>query len=30
MRFTKLQGCGNDYLYVDCLRQLPTDETEET
>ena len=21
MRFTKLQGCGNDYLYVDCLRQ---------
>src|SRR5262245_52045889 len=19
MRFTKLQGCGNDYLYVDCI-----------
>jgi diaminopimelate epimerase len=20
MRFTKLQGCGNDYIYVDCFR----------
>ena len=19
MRFTKMQGCGNDYIYVDCL-----------
>src|SRR5947199_8825097 len=19
MRFTKMQGCGNDYLYIDCL-----------
>src|SRR5262245_63703347 len=23
MRFTKMQGCGNDYVYVDCFRQLP-------
>src|SRR5437868_3441702 len=21
MRFTKMQGCGNDYVYVDCLAQ---------
>lgn len=26
MRFTKMQGAGNDYVYVDCLRQpLPAD-----
>jgi diaminopimelate epimerase len=23
MRFTKMQGLGNDYVYVDCVRQLP-------
>ena len=23
MRFTKLHGCGNDYIYVDCIRQPP-------
>ena len=23
MRFTKMQGCGNDYVYVDCFRQPP-------
>jgi len=23
MRFTKLHGCGNDYVYVDCFRQPP-------
>jgi diaminopimelate epimerase len=23
MRFTKMQGCGNDYVYVDCVRQPP-------
>src|SRR5437763_7201524 len=23
MRFTKMQGCGNDYVYVDCTRQPP-------
>jgi diaminopimelate epimerase len=26
MRFTKMQGAGNDYVYVDCVRQpLPAD-----
>ena len=23
MRFWKLHGCGNDYIYVDCIRQPP-------
>src|SRR5213593_4185549 len=23
MRFTKMQGCGNDYIYVDCFRTPP-------
>lgn len=23
MRFTKMQGAGNDYVYVDCIRQPP-------
>jgi diaminopimelate epimerase len=23
MRFTKLQGCGNDYIYLDCFNQPP-------
>jgi diaminopimelate epimerase len=23
MRFTKLHGCGNDYIYVDCVNQPP-------
>src|SRR5436190_22713305 len=23
MKFTKMQGCGNDYVYVDCVRQPP-------
>ncbi|MBI3821392.1 MAG: diaminopimelate epimerase [Planctomycetes bacterium] len=23
MRFTKMQGCGNDYVYVDCFTQKP-------
>ena len=23
MRFTKMQGCGNDYIYVDCFAQKP-------
>src|SRR6516162_8848193 len=26
MRFTKLQGCGNDYLYVDCINGPPPRE----
>ena len=21
MRFTKMQGCGNDYIYVDCFSE---------
>jgi diaminopimelate epimerase len=26
MRFTKMQGCGNDYIYVDCFREpMPHD-----
>src|SRR5438445_11495321 len=26
MRFTKMHGCGNDYIYVDCLHNsLPRD-----
>jgi diaminopimelate epimerase len=23
MRFTKMQGCGNDYIYVDCFHEKP-------
>lgn len=27
LEFTKMQGCGNDYIYVDCFRQeLPSPE----
>ena len=22
MKFTKMQGCGNDYIYVDCTKTL--------
>ena len=25
MRFTKMHGCGNDYVYVDCTRELLPD-----
>jgi len=26
MRFTKMHGCGNDYIYVDCFHEkLPAD-----
>lgn len=25
MRFTKMQGCGNDYVYVDCFRERVPD-----
>src|SRR3954469_9774675 len=25
MRFTKMHGLGNDYVYVDCFAQLPRD-----
>ena len=23
IHFTKMQGCGNDYIYIDCLEQTP-------
>ena len=22
MKFTKMQGCGNDYVYVDCTKEM--------
>lgn len=25
MKFTKMHGCGNDYIYMDCTRRLPDD-----
>lgn len=25
MRFTKMQGTGNDYIYLDCMSGIPTD-----
>lgn len=25
MRFTKMQGLGNDYIYLDCLERMPED-----
>ena len=25
MKFVKMQGCGNDYVYVDCMKELPED-----
>lgn len=25
MRFTKMQGIGNDYVYLDCMKELPDD-----
>ena len=25
MRFTKMQGLGNDYVYLDCTREIPAD-----
>ncbi|HWC88344.1 MAG TPA: diaminopimelate epimerase, partial [Pirellulales bacterium] len=29
MKFTKMQGAGNDYVYVDCFREpLPADPVE--
>ena len=21
MKFTKMQGCGNDYVYIDCFKE---------
>ncbi|HKL80580.1 MAG TPA: diaminopimelate epimerase [Mobilitalea sp.] len=28
MKFTKMQGCGNDYVYVDCTKELIDDISE--
>ena len=28
MRFTKMHGCGNDYVYVDCFRERVDDPRE--
>ncbi|MCR5347912.1 MAG: diaminopimelate epimerase [Fretibacterium sp.] len=28
MRFTKMQGCGNDYVYVDCFSETVEDPSE--
>lgn len=28
MKFTKMQGCGNDYVYVDCTKELIQDIPE--
>ena len=25
MRFTKMEGLGNDYIYLDCLKEVPAD-----
>ena len=25
LSFTKMQGCGNDYIYIDCFRQQVED-----
>ena len=27
-RFTKMQGCGNDYVYMDCFTQAVRDPSE--
>jgi diaminopimelate epimerase len=27
MRFTKMHGCGNDYVYVNCFRETPPRDT---
>ncbi|GBD35339.1 Diaminopimelate epimerase [bacterium HR36] len=29
MRFVKMHGCGNDYVYIDCFRQPPPDNPGE-
>lgn len=26
MQFTKMHGCGNDYIYIDCFKETVTDE----
>src|SRR6058998_3415223 len=29
MKFTKMQGCGNDYVYIDCFREKPTGDVSK-
>lgn len=28
MKFTKMHGCGNDYIYIDCFKETISDESE--
>ena len=28
MKFTKMHGCGNDYIYIDCFKETVTNESE--
>ena len=28
MKFTKMQGCGNDYVYINCFEELVEDPTK--
>lgn len=28
MKFTKMHGCGNDYIYIDCFKETVSDEAE--
>ena len=28
MKFTKMHGCGNDYVYIDCFKEAVTNESE--
>lgn len=28
MKFTKMHGCGNDYVYIDCFKETVTNESE--
>ena len=30
VQFTKMHGAGNDYVYVDCFREKPPENLEET
>ena len=29
MKFTKMHGCGNDYVYVNCLEEKINNRSEE-
>jgi len=28
MKFTKMEGCGNDYIYIDCFQENLTNPNE--